>query len=160
MNCDEEALSEYLDGELPPVRRAAVEAHLASCPACRGMLERLKAGSAAFRAHGGVKAPDGLAREALGHPARETAGREARWVPAAVLASLFLVMFLSGKVLKPQISGIFNQCMGMISGAASTVGSGDGGGAGGDAGGLLLVILGTGFLAVCVLGWLVARRRR
>lgn len=160
MTCDEEVLNEYLDGELAAGRRAAVEAHLAACPACRGVLEELKAGSAAFRAHGAVKAPAGLSGKVLAGPVKETSGREARWAPAAVLASLVLVMFLSGKALKPQISGLFNQCMGMVSGAASTVGSSDGGGAGGGAGGPLLVLLGIGFLAVCVLGWLVARRRR
>ncbi|MBI5597366.1 MAG: zf-HC2 domain-containing protein [Elusimicrobia bacterium] len=126
MSCDEEALNEYCDGELAPERRAAIEGHLASCLACRAVLERLKAGSAAFRAHGAVKAPQGLASAVLDRPLKETSGREARWAPVAVLASLTLVVFLSGKALKPQISGIFNQCMGMISGAASSVGSAGG----------------------------------
>jgi anti-sigma factor RsiW len=36
-------LSVYLDGELPAEHRAALEAHLASCVACRGVLDDLKA---------------------------------------------------------------------------------------------------------------------
>jgi hypothetical protein len=38
----------------------------------------------------------------------------------AVIVGDILVI---GKMFKPQISGIFNQIMGMISGAASTVGT-------------------------------------
>lgn len=35
-------LSEYLDGELSPVERAAVDAHLVSCPQCRSTLDALR----------------------------------------------------------------------------------------------------------------------
>lgn len=41
-----------------------------------------------------------------------------------MLAVIVGVILVIGKMFKPQISGIFNQIMGMISGAASTVGSG------------------------------------
>jgi len=40
-----------------------------------------------------------------------------------MLAVIVGVILVIGKMFKPQISGIFNQIMGMISGAASTVGS-------------------------------------
>jgi len=40
MNCAEVRLDEYLDGELEEADRAGVEAHLASCGACRLELER------------------------------------------------------------------------------------------------------------------------
>ncbi|MFL5383308.1 MAG: zf-HC2 domain-containing protein [Longimicrobiaceae bacterium] len=36
-------LSDYLDGELPPGERLALEEHLRGCPACRGVLEQLRA---------------------------------------------------------------------------------------------------------------------
>jgi anti-sigma factor RsiW len=36
-----ERLSEYLDDELPPAERAALDAHLAGCAACRALLEDL-----------------------------------------------------------------------------------------------------------------------
>lgn len=41
-----------------------------------------------------------------------------------MLAVIVGVILVIGKMFKPQISGIFNQIMGMISGAAQTVGSG------------------------------------
>ncbi|MFA6092152.1 MAG: hypothetical protein WCU88_01195 [Elusimicrobiota bacterium] len=40
-----------------------------------------------------------------------------------MLAVIVGVILVIGKMFKPQISGIFNQIMQMISGAASTVGS-------------------------------------
>ncbi|MFH1726343.1 MAG: hypothetical protein ABII00_17165 [Elusimicrobiota bacterium] len=40
-----------------------------------------------------------------------------------MLAVIVGVILVIGKMFKPQISGIFNQIMGMISGAASSVGS-------------------------------------
>lgn len=116
MTCDEEALTEYLDGELESERRKAVEAHLASCPACTKTLERLRAASKAFKKHGAVSPPAGLGRESR--------GREASRVLVAVIVGVIVVLSM-GQMFKPQISGIFNQVMGMISGAASTVGSGN-----------------------------------
>ncbi|TBR25189.1 hypothetical protein EPO15_02625 [bacterium] len=116
MSCDEEALTEYLDGELSPERGAAVEVHLKSCAACAKTLERLKAASAAFKKHAAVRSPAGLGRE--------TRGRELSAVLTAVIVTVVVVLTV-GKMFKPQISGIFNQVMGMISGAASTVGSGN-----------------------------------
>ena len=43
MNCDEiaELLDGYVDDELPPDQRAAVEAHLAGCGACRTQCDDL-----------------------------------------------------------------------------------------------------------------------
>ena len=41
-----------------------------------------------------------------------------------MLAVIVGVVLVIGKMFKPQISGIFNQIMAMISGAATTVGSG------------------------------------
>jgi len=41
-----------------------------------------------------------------------------------MLAVIVGVILMVGKMFKPQIAGIFNQIMGMISGAASSVGSG------------------------------------
>ena len=126
MTCDEEALTEYLDGELPPERRAAVEAHLAGCGACAKTLARLKAASSAFRKHGALPTAPGLAEGVLKKPGavRETRGRELSAVLTAVIVTAIVVLSV-GKMFKPQISGIFNQVMGMISGAASTIGSGN-----------------------------------
>jgi predicted anti-sigma-YlaC factor YlaD len=38
----EDRLSEYLDGELAPAERAAIDAHLSTCENCRGVLEDLQ----------------------------------------------------------------------------------------------------------------------
>jgi anti-sigma factor RsiW len=38
-----ELLTDYLEGALPPAEVAAVDAHLAQCPACRRYLDQLRA---------------------------------------------------------------------------------------------------------------------
>lgn len=55
-----ENLSAYLDGELPPQGRLAVEAHLAGCPACAAELAGLRGVSAAFKAGAERPLPPGL----------------------------------------------------------------------------------------------------
>lgn len=126
MNCDEEALTEYLDGELSAERRAAVEAHLGSCAGCSRTLDSLKSASKAFKEHAGAPPAAGLAdavRRASA-PGRESKGRELAPVLTAAIVAV-IVLLSVGTMFKPQISGIYNQVMGMISGAASTVGSGN-----------------------------------
>lgn len=164
MNCDEEALTEYLDGELKPERRAAVEAHLSGCASCSKTLARLEAASAAYRKHGAVPAAAGLADSvrAPAPPVRQTQGRTPLWELAGAGLSLCGVMLVLGKLAKPTISGVLNQTMGMISGAASTVGSGDGGGPpqGGGSDGLLLALALVCGLTLVLLGVRAYRRRR
>lgn len=126
MSCDEEALTEYLDGELPPARRAAVESHLKTCPSCAAALDLLRAASTAFRTHAAVPPAEGLEKAVRrsAAPGRESRGRELAPVLTAAIVAV-IVLLSVGTMFKPQISGIYNQVMGMISGAASTVGSGD-----------------------------------
>jgi len=52
MNCHEARarLLDYLDGELPPQERGAVQAHLNRCAACRTELGQVSAGADALRA--------------------------------------------------------------------------------------------------------------
>ncbi len=165
MTCPGEDLSAYLDGELAPARRSEVEAHLVSCPSCPKELARLRGASAAFKAQGRPAAPAGLAGAALASsPVRETAGRGMRWESAAaVMAVVSLVLVTSGKMLKPQIAGLINQTMGMISGAAMSVGEGGGGGGGpiptetSPLGGWLTLAW---ILAGAVLAFFAYRRRR
>lgn len=45
-----EALSAYLDGEVAPAARSAIEAHLESCSTCRGRLQALGAAAASLGA--------------------------------------------------------------------------------------------------------------
>jgi anti-sigma factor RsiW len=95
---ESERLSAYLDGELAPAERAAVEAHLAACPECAAFLAEL---SAADRAAAALpaEAPEGYFDT---FPARvrarlqpRKAARPARRVPAwtwAAAAALFLAV--------------------------------------------------------------------
>jgi hypothetical protein len=97
-----EALSAYLDDDLDPVARAAVERHLAACGPCRGVvddLQRLRADAAAWATGTASPSPDlwaGLAAR-LQPPvatrgARVLAWHQRRWslgvVELAVAATL------------------------------------------------------------------------
>jgi len=68
-------LERLLDGELPDSERAVVEAHCATCAACRALLESLRAADQAVRAGADVSAGAGASTTAAG----DEAGR-----PAAV----------------------------------------------------------------------------
>jgi anti-sigma factor RsiW len=50
-------VSRYLDGELTPTRRRAVERHIQACTCCRTMATRLRRTVAACRAEGGRRPP-------------------------------------------------------------------------------------------------------
>jgi anti-sigma factor RsiW len=52
-----EELSSYLDGELSPSRCAAMEAHLASCPCCGVLADRLRRAVAICRVSGMSRLP-------------------------------------------------------------------------------------------------------
>jgi anti-sigma factor RsiW len=58
MNCADLRLDEYLDGELAEADRAIVEAHLASCAACRTELERSRKLEAVLRSVPSGALPD------------------------------------------------------------------------------------------------------
>lgn len=120
-----EDLSACLDRALAPERQRAAESHVAACPDCRRELESLKQASARFKALGGAKAPAGLKAQ-LAQAARKTPPRTGPSAGVYVLwlGGLVLVLFGAGKVLRPQISAVFNQIMGMVSGAAQGVSSG------------------------------------
>lgn len=67
MNCDNylEMLSARLDGALTEAEERELEAHLASCPACRAAEAQLRALRAAFTGLEDVPAPEGLARDVM-----------------------------------------------------------------------------------------------
>lgn len=72
MTCDrlQDLLSPYIDGELDPAVRAEVEAHLAACPKCAGLTERMKAALDAFAAFPEVEPSPALRRRLLAIPDR------------------------------------------------------------------------------------------
>jgi hypothetical protein len=93
MDCHEtrENLEEYRRHELDPERARAVEAHLATCPACRTLLARDEALAGLIRALPRPPAPAALARDvrALGSSRRGVAGWLGRpWVAAALAAAV------------------------------------------------------------------------
>lgn len=89
-------LDEYLDGTLDDARRAAVEAHLAGCPACRAELEAIRRIAAEARALPPTLAPpaatwDGIAaRLPRATPARTGPARRLTWRQLAAALALFL----------------------------------------------------------------------
>jgi anti-sigma factor RsiW len=81
-------LSAYLDDELPAGVRAAVDAHLLACPACRGAVARLHRLTDLLTEAPVPPLPEGLAGHVLARARRPAAGRsagEARWRRAALL---------------------------------------------------------------------------
>lgn len=114
-----ENLSAMLDGELGEAERRELDAHLCACEACRRELDGLKKASAEFKEKGRKEAPAGLGEAILKKAEDE---QTVRLHPVIVLALVVIVLLIAGKMFKPQISGVFNQIMGMISGAAQSVG--------------------------------------
>ena len=95
-----ERLCAYLDGELPPVERAEVEAHLAACPACTALLADLAAVDAAA-ASLPAEAPEGYfdafpsrvaARLGVASKSPARARRLPAWTWAAAAALLLAVV--------------------------------------------------------------------
>ena len=92
--CDER-LDALLDGELPPVDRQAVEAHLAGCPTCRALLQDLRDLQAVARAAPrAVPAPEAAWEVVRAH---RPAGLQRRvTLPAWALAAAAAVLVAIG----------------------------------------------------------------
>jgi anti-sigma factor RsiW len=88
--CDEraEALSAFLDGELPPEERRELERHLSGCDGCRERLEELRELGEGLRAWPDADPPEWIGRAAL-ERARRSRAAPLRLLAAA--ASLVLV---------------------------------------------------------------------
>ena len=88
--------ADYVDETLPEHDRAAIEAHLATCEACRDEVRLSRAGHAALGRLPDVAAPVGVAskalREATGAAAPNLSPRWPRWIPAVAAALLLLVV--------------------------------------------------------------------
>lgn len=79
MTCEriEELLSAYLEGELGAAEKAAVEDHLAACPACAELLAALRQVTGAMAAFPEAEPSPALLARLYGIPERKTAKK--RW---------------------------------------------------------------------------------
>jgi anti-sigma factor RsiW len=99
-------LSAYLDDELPPAERTAVEAHLRECGPCGQLLEELSAVDSAARALP-LQAPEGYFDAFPARVRARLAGRRARRVPAwtwAVAAAVLLAVLTPLTVLDRKLA--------------------------------------------------------
>jgi anti-sigma factor RsiW len=89
--CDGLRVTAYVDGGLPPEARAEVEAHLATCPACReqeaferGLREKMRALPA-------IEPPSGLEDRVRRRLRRRPVPAAFRWLPVAAALALVLL---------------------------------------------------------------------
>ncbi len=95
MTCADVRLDEYLDGELGDVDRRLAEAHLSSCAACRGELERSRKLEALLR-----KVPAGSAPDA-DRFVSQVRSRSRRPVPWGLGAAAAVLVGLAGLLALP-----------------------------------------------------------
>ncbi len=133
MTCEriEELLSAYLEGELGAAERAEVESHLASCPACAGLLEALREVTGAMASFPEAEPSPALMARLYGIPERK-AGRK-KWLrpvfdlltrPAlqpvyAAFTVLFLVLSFvlylpQGQAIRKELDIRFHRGLGTI----------------------------------------------
>jgi anti-sigma factor (TIGR02949 family) len=92
-----ERFSEYLDGELTPEERAALEEHLAACTGCRAELEALRRTVQAVASLPRRTAPEGLAARVAAEIRAETASPRPKaitvlWARALPIAAMLLIV--------------------------------------------------------------------
>jgi anti-sigma factor RsiW len=91
-------VSALLDGELLPHERAAADAHLAGCAACRAEMARTASMRSLVRALPPVEPPFGLIERAVRSHHRRR--------PAAVVAAAAAVAAVVGMAMSPQSDGV------------------------------------------------------
>lgn len=114
MSCEEwrVAAMALADGETPPVSRAAIEAHLATCHGCRRAIEELQA---LARTWAGQRRPDyhvdlwPAIHDRLGRPKR-------RWLPTLVV---LLVIFKLADLLTDTSLALWVQVVPVLMAAAA-----------------------------------------
>jgi anti-sigma factor RsiW len=109
MNCSRDLIEAYLDEELDPGLRAAVEEHLSSCQACSETHSRFREQQASVRSSAPYyTAPAQLqqsVREAVRRAAANEGAAKARntpWRWLAIAASVLLAISVSWNVRRPQ----------------------------------------------------------
>ena len=97
MTCAELRLDEYLDGELAEADRAVVEAHLASCAACRSESERSKKLEKVLRSVSVGAAPDA---DLFVASVRARSAARRSWIPWALAAAAAMLILVGVSQLK------------------------------------------------------------
>ena len=89
MTCDPVRVTGWVDGALPEAERAAMEDHVASCPACGAQADAERTIARALRALPPPELPRGLADRVRVRARRPVALRKRVWVPS--LAALLVL---------------------------------------------------------------------
>ena len=109
MNCSSDLIEAYMDGELDPASKAAVEEHLSTCQACLDAHARFRKQSASIRAAAPYyPAPpqlqqsvrEGLRKAAANERPASVSNMPWRWV--AIAASVLLAVSISWNLRRPQ----------------------------------------------------------
>src|SRR5579863_2574749 len=105
MNCYRDLIETYVDEELDPGLKAAVEEHLSQCQTCSGLRSRFRDQKANIRSFAPYYAApaqfersirDALRRAAPNEPGATVRNAPWRWI--AIAASILLVMSVSWNV--------------------------------------------------------------
>lgn len=153
----DEVIDEYLDGELTPEGRAALEAHLAECAGCRGALAEARALYAAFTAVPVEPLAVDLAPRVLRRIEPGVRARQ-RWLVAGMLAAQGLVALVLALWLAPLLVARYLPEAKWTGVEWSAVGGWlpSGGGALGVLGPLQWALVVVGMAVVCLVGnWLI-----
>lgn len=119
-----ESLSAYSDGQLAPDKMTEIAGHLPGCGECTAVLLELKTLSSGIKTNLAPSAPTAM-KERLLDKARGV--RIPLFRPSTVLAAALTVIILAlmaGLAAKRLMPTMYAQIQGMISGAASSLGSG------------------------------------
>lgn len=95
MSCEPEQVTAYVDGELGPLERARIEAHLAECAACTRQASEERALRERLRALAAPELPHGLAERVRAGARRPRRVAVAVWLPLAA-ALLVGLLFARG----------------------------------------------------------------
>jgi anti-sigma factor RsiW len=101
MNCSRNAIEAWLDDELDAAGKAAVEQHIAECPACAETATQLREQKTAIRAAAPYyRAPEELRASIRGALRAKEPAREP-WRALAIAASVLLVASVVWNLMKP-----------------------------------------------------------
>jgi anti-sigma factor RsiW len=109
MNCSRDLIEAYMDEELDPGLRAAVEEHLSGCPVCSEAHSRFRAQQASIRSVAPYYTAPAQLQQSVHETLRRAAANETSamarntpWRYLAIAASVLLAISVSWNVRRPQ----------------------------------------------------------